>query len=76
MDKYMEAFISAFEITEDEARKMKYLESEIWDSMGHMVLLSELEERFNIEFEPEEMIQIKSFDEGLEVLRKKGISIM
>lgn len=72
MKKYVEAFMTAFEVSEEDAKEMKFKESEAWDSMGHMTLLSEIEDRFDIEFEPEEMLRVKSFDDGVELLKEKG----
>lgn len=73
MREYIEAFMTAFEVSEEDAKKMKFKESEEWDSMGHMALLSEIEDRFDIEFEPDEMLQMKSFDDGIKLLKNKGI---
>ena len=34
---------------------------ENWDSMHHLMLMSELEEAFGMEFDPEQMAQMKDF---------------
>ena len=34
-----------------------------WDSLGHLNLIVELEEAFNISLEPEEINQMKNLDE-------------
>ena len=34
---------------------------ENWDSMHHLMLMSELEEAFGMEFNPEQMAQMKDF---------------
>jgi len=33
-----------------------------WDSMNHLNLVVELEEEFNVSFEPEEIAEMKSLD--------------
>lgn len=33
-----------------------------WDSLHHLTLISELEDAFGIEFEPEEIVEMKSFN--------------
>lgn len=33
-----------------------------WDSLHHLNLISDLEDEFDIEFEPEEIAQMTSFD--------------
>jgi acyl carrier protein len=35
---------------------------EKWDSLNHLNLIVELEDEFDIEFEPEEIAEMKSFD--------------
>ena len=48
-DRYDSAFLSAFEL--DNAYKLsdlKYQSIEDWDSIGHMSLMSELEDAFGI----------------------------
>ena len=34
---------------------------EAWDSLRHLNLIAELEDVFNVEFEPEEIAEMKSF---------------
>ncbi len=45
--------------------------SENWDSLHHLNLMLELEEEFNIEFEPEEIAEMKSFEKVKEVVERK-----
>lgn len=71
-EKYTDAFVEAFEIDREKAEGM-VKDAEEWDSVGHMMLIAALEEKFGIELEPEEMLAITSFYEGLTVLRDKGI---
>lgn len=44
---------------------------EDWDSMRHLNLCFELEGEFGIMFEPEEMAEMKSFSDIVQVLTKK-----
>lgn len=44
-----------------------------WDSMNHLNLVLELEDAFQISLEPEEIWEIKSYDDIVRVLVKKGI---
>lgn len=44
---------------------------ENWDSLRHLNLMLELEEEFNIEFEPEEIAEMKSFDKINEIIERK-----
>ena len=44
---------------------------ENWDSLRHLSFISELEEEFDVEFEPEEIAEMSSFDKVKEVLSSK-----
>jgi acyl carrier protein len=44
---------------------------EKWDSLHQLNLVAELEEEFNIEFEPEEIVEMKSFDKIKVLIDKK-----
>tara|TARA_X000000950_G_scaffold268399_1_gene345898 strand:- start:244 stop:489 length:246 start_codon:yes stop_codon:yes gene_type:complete len=71
-EKYKETFIKSLSITEDKFNeKIKYNEIEEWDSIGHMTLISGLEESFKITFETDDIIDLSSFKKGQEILSKK-----
>jgi acyl carrier protein len=44
-----------------------------WDSIGHMSLIAQLEETFNITLDTNEVIDFSSYKVGLEILRKHNI---
>lgn len=44
---------------------------EKWDSMGQLNLVIELESEFDISLEPEEIGEMKSFDDIIRILKKK-----
>ena len=48
---------------------------EIWDSVGHMSLVSYLEDAFGITLEAKDIIEFDSFRKGIDILRKYGIEI-
>lgn len=45
---------------------------EKWDSLNHLNLIVELEDEFETEFEPEEIAEMKSFDDVKRILSSKG----
>ena len=47
LEKYNQAFIENFEVTEDQLPGLKYQDVEAWDSVGHMGLIASLEEAFD-----------------------------
>lgn len=73
-EKYIAVFQSAFE-TEADVEEFQFKITQEWDSIGHMILVTTLEETFGITIEPEEIIALSSFQNGLEILRSKGIEI-
>jgi acyl carrier protein len=44
---------------------------EKWDSLNHLNLIVELEDEFDMEFEPEEIAEMKSFDAVKKVIMSK-----
>jgi acyl carrier protein len=44
-----------------------------WDSIGHMSLIAQVEETFNITLDTNEVIDFSSYKVGLEILRKHNI---
>ncbi len=73
-EQYKKLFADALEVNLDSVEGLKY-KDDGWDSVGHMSLISCIEEYFGIEFEPEDIIAFDSFDEGINILGKYGIEI-
>lgn len=44
---------------------------EQWDSMNHLDLVVEMEMEFGVSFEPEEIAQMRSFEEVARILKTK-----
>ena len=70
---YMQAFVDAFEVDEDVVPGLEYESIEVWDSVGHMVLMAALEEGFEIMLEMEDIIDFSGFEKGKELLSKYDI---
>ena len=65
-DQYRKTFSKALSISEDFNEKLKYNEIPEWDSIGHMTLISELEEVFKVNFETDDIVDFSSFLKGKE----------
>ena len=61
-ESYNQAFMEAFEIGEDQLDGLEYQGIEAWDSVGHMMLISILEEKFDIVFDMDDIIDLSSFE--------------
>lgn len=73
-EQYRRLFADALEVDIESVEELKY-KDDGWDSVGHMSIVSALEENYNIEFEPEDIIEFDSFSKGIIILGKYGIDI-
>ena len=73
LENYNSAFTEAFEIEEDSLPGHEYQAIEAWDSVGHMMLISLLEEKLGIQMEMDDIIDLSSYEKGKELLLKYGI---
>ena len=74
--KYQEAFIEALSIpSSTDFKNLKYNEVDEWDSIGHMTLMSGLEDEFKITLETDDIVDFSSFKKGKEILNKYGLKI-
>lgn len=71
IEKYAEAFYSSFEVNETQLNSLAYNEVPLWDSVGHMILISKLEDLFNIEIDSEDIMTINSYEKGKQILTSK-----
>ncbi len=68
LEKYSEVFCKTFEITADKLAGLKYQDIDAWDSVGHMTLVANLEDAFDIMMETDDIIDLSSFEKGQEIL--------
>ena len=70
-EKVLEILKDLFELdTVDETCSQTTCEK--WDSMGQLNLVVELESEFDVTLEPEEIGEMKSFNDIIRVLKSKG----
>lgn len=72
---YKEVFMESFDIKEDILAALEYQGVETWDSVGHMVLIAALEEKFDIMIEMDDIIDFSSFEKGKSILAKYEVVI-
>ena len=69
--KYKEVFIKSLSIDKKKFNeKIKYNDIPEWDSIGHMTLMSALEDAFNITLDTDDIIDFSSFKKGIQILKK------
>ena len=72
--KYDQAFIAIFSIDENKLDdNLEYNTIPEWDSIGHMGLIAELEEVFDVMMEMDDIIDFSSYIKGFELLAKYGV---
>ena len=75
-EKYDQVFIESFSVDAEKLNeKLEYNSIETWDSIGHMQMIAELEDTFEIEFEMDDIINFSSYDKGIEILVKYGVEV-
>ncbi len=70
---YNEVFVETFSITVSQLDGLKYQDIVEWDSVGHMGLMTSLEDAFKIEIEIDDIIDFSSYQKGKEILSKYKI---
>ena len=74
--KYCSAFATTFSISEDKMVNLEYNKIEEWDSIGHMTLIAELEQIFEISIETDDVVDFSSCKKGKQIVKKYGINIV
>ena len=70
-EKYTDIFKNSLSIDNSKFNEnLKYNEIPEWDSIGHMTLMSGLEEGFKITLETDDIVDFSSFKKGKEILKK------
>lgn len=73
LEKYKNAFVEGLEIDAEGVEDLVFEGIPEWDSVGHMGLVSALEEAFDIMLETDDIIELNSYKKGIETLKKYGI---
>ena len=74
-EKYKAAFVKGLEINESKLEGLEYQSIPEWDSVGHMSLISAMEDAFNIEMDVDDIIDFSSYEKGKEILSKEAYGV-
>lgn len=70
--KLLKSFCTALSISKDVVNdKLEYNGIPEWDSIGHMSLISSIEEEFKISIETDDIIDFSGYAKGKEILSQK-----
>jgi acyl carrier protein len=73
-DRLRTVFVETLELPADtDVENLKYRDIEQWDSLGHMTLVTAIEDEFGVQLETEQVIDLSSFKVALDMLRGLGV---
>ena len=76
LDKYKQCFMNSFTLDENALKNnIEYNSIPEWDSIGHMAMIAELEEVFDISMDIDDIIEFSSYAKGMEILVKYEVPI-
>lgn len=68
LEKYAQVFCETLQVSENQLPGLKYQAVELWDSVGHMSLIAALEDAFDIMMETDDIIDLSTYEKGMEIL--------
>lgn len=76
LEKYNSVFCESFSIEESVLEgNLEYNSIEAWDSVGHMGMIAELEDKFDLMLDTDDIIDFSSYNKGKEILAKYDIEV-
>jgi acyl carrier protein len=73
--KLYQSFANALNISIDQIMdELAYQSIAEWDSISHMILISQLEDDFNVSIDTDDVIDMSSVAKAQEILTKLGIN--
>ena len=75
-EKYINSFVESFSVESKLINEdLEYNSIPEWDSIGHMNLIAELEQIFEISIDTDDVIDFSSFKKGKQIVKKYGINV-
>jgi acyl carrier protein len=71
IELYKKVFIESFEVEENLVEDLAYQGVPLWDSIGHMGLISNLEETFDLIIDTDDIIALSDYKIGMSILTEK-----
>ena len=73
LEKYKNAFVESFDLDVKEVENASQETVEIWDSIGMMSLIAVIEDSFDLELQPDDIVEFTSYQKGIEFLKKYNV---
>ena len=75
LEKYDMLFMDMVKLPKEQLPGLQYNRHKLWDSLGHMDLMSSMEEAFGIQLSTLDVMEFSTYERGKEVLAKYGVEI-
>lgn len=75
LERLESVFRTALELPADFAVKGLTYQTETWDSVAHLKLVSAIETEFNVMYETDDILGMSSFEKAVETLRRLGVDV-
>ena len=72
LEKYNEAFTTVFSVS---AKDFNAGNIDSWDSVHQLSIVAQLEEIFDVMFDPEDILGLTSYAEGKKILSKYNVEL-
>lgn len=74
LDKYNDVFCRVLNINKDMLNEdFTFKAVPQWDSVAHLSLISELEDKFDVLFDSEDILHFGSYLNGIAILKRYGV---
>lgn len=75
LERYEALFLESFPVTREELPGLKYRGIPTWDSVGHMDLVSAIEEAYGINISTIDVLDFSTYEKGKTILAKYGVEV-
>jgi len=75
MDRLLECFVRTFGVERDQILPLKLAYQSIpeWDSVGHMALVAEIEDTFDIRLDTDDIIGMSDISKAIQIVQKHSV---
>ena len=74
-ERYDKIMRENLRVKQEELPGLKYRSIPSWDSIGHMDLMSALEEALCISMDTADVLDFSTYEKGMEILAKYGVEL-
>ena len=71
LEKFNSVFANTFEVSGPQVSTLAYNKTPLWDSVGQMSLITNLEDIFDILIDSDDIMDINSYESAMSILTKK-----